>query len=320
MAGHIVGTLVSVGEIGIVVGNEPIEIVLKIASSGGVGVFHQHQAAACMTTKNHADSVSGSRLGQGFLSLARKVVGAFAFRSDCQLALKKTHGLYLVWLVAARSVGAGAIFGKVIFLWLQENGEFQFPAGPFYGEKEKVAGILKKDAIAKVVQIEDRLAIDSRNNVFGLQAASLGRASSHYRLNQYLSIDIVFVSLFFEFYGKNPVSYFLIRFQLFGDSKQRFGGYDIRRLHFREGRHDDSDQFVVGVKGGGAAFRWANRNAKPGVCHGEQDFREMALESGDQAELGSWLKVEWAGHREGKRTNFPSLLVWTQFYKAEILG
>lgn len=63
MAGHVVGTLISMSKIGVVIRDETIEIIFQVPPCGWVCIFHKDEAATGVATKDDADSTGSPRLG-----------------------------------------------------------------------------------------------------------------------------------------------------------------------------------------------------------------------------------------------------------------
>ena len=69
MARHIVGTFVGMGEVGGVVGHEPIHESFKVMASARVCIFHEHEAAAGVATEDGDDAISESTFAESVASL-----------------------------------------------------------------------------------------------------------------------------------------------------------------------------------------------------------------------------------------------------------
>lgn len=107
MARHVVGSLVGVGEVGIVFRNEPAEIVLEIAPRGGIRVFHKDQAAARMLAKYGNLTLGETGLIEGVANVVGYVVGALPLRPQLRFGLCDFHS-YRPVLRAPAPLDSGA--------------------------------------------------------------------------------------------------------------------------------------------------------------------------------------------------------------------
>lgn len=78
VAGHVVGTLVGVGEVGVVLRHEAVDEAFKVAAGGGVGVFHDNQAAAGMAAEDRDRTFVEARLKERLLNHVGELGRCFA--------------------------------------------------------------------------------------------------------------------------------------------------------------------------------------------------------------------------------------------------
>lgn len=106
MAWHIVRSFESVGESGIVLGDQALEKIFQVAPCGGIGIFHQHQAAAGVLAVDIDETAVDPAGGDNSTDIACYLVVPFAASGDSQLFAEHAHAdnadLYseAVWLPA----------------------------------------------------------------------------------------------------------------------------------------------------------------------------------------------------------------------------
>jgi len=92
VARHVVGTLIGVGEVGVVFRHEAIDKAFEIAPRRRIGVFHNDEATAGVAAKDGDGAFAQSRFEQSFFHHVGKLGGGFTRRGDNDLFGKNRHG------------------------------------------------------------------------------------------------------------------------------------------------------------------------------------------------------------------------------------
>ena len=88
---HIIGTFISVDEIGFILGHQPVKILVQIRPRVGVGVLHDDQRATGMLDKDRCDALLDTRLFEDVLNLVGDGVGAFATGRESNCVMMYVH-------------------------------------------------------------------------------------------------------------------------------------------------------------------------------------------------------------------------------------
>ena len=82
MTGHVIWAFVGVGEVGIVLRHEPIEVVLEVSACRGICVFHENKAAACVLAEDGGYSILDFALSNRVSKLVCDFEGALSSCSN----------------------------------------------------------------------------------------------------------------------------------------------------------------------------------------------------------------------------------------------
>ncbi len=111
MAWHIIGPFVGMGKVRIVVGDQAVQVVLKVPTGRGVGVFHKNEATARMTTENSEDTIFELRRFEGISGFVGNLVGPLSVCFNMKLGLNDLHRLLLGRCLAC------VRFKRVVLFW-----------------------------------------------------------------------------------------------------------------------------------------------------------------------------------------------------------
>jgi hypothetical protein len=129
---HVVAAFRIVGEVLGVFRHEAIEKLFQIASRGGIGIFHDHDAATGVLNKN----CDGSVLDAAFVDLRLHVIGDFvealAVGADFELGVPVVHAIHVIrpGRASKRSNGVTLRFYRAVlqFAWRTAGNAVNFVA------------------------------------------------------------------------------------------------------------------------------------------------------------------------------------------------